>query len=46
MGGGVLAGLWLLGLGFGVRLEAWSGGLKSEETTDGHVSNIHRALMS
>jgi hypothetical protein len=33
-----------VGLGFWRELEAWSGGRVREETTDGHVSRIHRAL--
>ena len=33
-----------VGLGFWRELEAWSGGGVREETTDGHVSRIHRAL--
>jgi hypothetical protein len=42
VGGGVLAGLWSSGWVLGVSLELIRG-LKSEETTDGHVSKIHRA---
>ena len=33
-----------VGLGFWRELEAWSGGRVREETTDGHVSRIHRAF--
>ena len=33
-----------VGFGFWRELEAWSGGRVREETTDGHVSRIHRAF--
>jgi hypothetical protein len=33
-----------VGLGFWRELEAWSGDGVREETTDGHVSRIHRAF--
>jgi hypothetical protein len=42
VGGGVLAGLWSSGRILGASLE-WIRRLEFEETTDGHVSKIHRA---
>ena len=43
VGGGVLAGPWLSGRLFKRKLENSIRGLRPEETTDGHVSTIHRA---
>ena len=43
VGGGVLAGPWLSGRLFKRKLRNSVRGLRPEETTDGHVSTIHRA---
>ena len=44
VGGVVLAGLWRFGFAFGDELDAVRRLGPEKETTDGHVSRIHRAF--